>query len=71
MAVMPVNEESSSERSRWLGPAAILVVVGISLWLLHGELRDFRYRDISRAMFATPAWRAIAALGASQARGPD
>jgi phosphatidylglycerol lysyltransferase len=62
MALMPVNEESSSKRTRWLGPAAILVVVGISLWLLHGELRDFRYRDISRAMFATPAWRAIAAL---------
>jgi len=59
---MPVNEKSSSLRARWLGPAAVLVIVGISLWLLHGELREFRYRDISRAMFATPPWRAILAL---------
>jgi len=59
---MPVNEESSAKRVRWIGPAVILVIVGVSLWLLHGELREFRYRDISRAILATPAWRAIAAL---------
>lgn len=57
-----VEVEPSAERSRWIGPAVILVVVGISLWLLHGELKDFRYRDISRAMFATPVWRALTAL---------
>lgn len=67
MALMPVNEKSSSFRSRWLGPAAVLAIVGISLWLLHGELREFRYRDISRAMFATPLWRAIAALALTAA----
>ena len=63
VAVIAVSEESSSVKARWIGPAAILVIVGISLWLLHGELREFRYRDISRAMFALPAWRAFAALG--------
>jgi phosphatidylglycerol lysyltransferase len=63
VAVTPMSDEASSERTRWIGPAAVLVIVGISLWLLHGELRDFRYHDITRAMFATPRWRALAALG--------
>ena len=60
--MMPVSRESSSERARWIGPVAVLLIVGISLWLLHGELRAFRYRDISRAIFATPPWRAFEAL---------
>ena len=57
-----IKAAPTSRKTRLIGPAVILVIVGISLWFLHDELKDFRYRDISRAMFATPAWRVLAAL---------
>ncbi len=60
---MRVGQEESSERPRWPGPAAIVSVIALSLWLLHGELRNFRYHDITRAVFATPLASALAALG--------
>jgi len=38
----------------WAGPLAILVLLGLALYLLHGELRQYHYRDITRAIFGLP-----------------
>ena len=38
----------------WAGPLAILILLVIALFLLHGELRAYRYHDITRAIFALP-----------------
>ena len=38
----------------WVGPLAILVLLVIALLVLHGELRAYRYHDITRAIFALP-----------------
>src|SRR5512143_2553857 len=37
--------------SVWLGPLAILAVIAFSVFLLHRELRQFRYHDITNALF--------------------
>ncbi len=48
---------------RWGGPAAALAVLGAALALLHHELRDFRYHEVSRAVRAIPLDRlGLAAL---------
>ncbi len=67
MGITPTEEGAPSITSRWIGPAAVLVVIGVSLWLVHGELKSFRYHDISRAMFAIPLWRGVAALALTAA----
>jgi phosphatidylglycerol lysyltransferase len=38
----------------WVGPLAILVLLGLALFLLHGELRQYHYKDITRAIFGLP-----------------
>ena len=52
------QEETTTAAKRrlppWVGPLAILVLLGFALYLLHGELRQYHYRDISRAIFGLP-----------------
>lgn len=48
----PLTEQKGTYS--WAGPLAILVLLVIALYLLHGELRQFRYHDITRAIFALP-----------------
>jgi phosphatidylglycerol lysyltransferase len=36
----------------WVGPLVILVLLIVALFVLHGELRAYHYRDITRAIFA-------------------
>lgn len=53
----PQTERSSARRSNWvaasawLGPLAILLVIAFSVFLLHRELRQFHYHDITAALF--------------------
>ena len=46
----------------WAGPVAILVLLVIALFVLHGELRSYRYPDITRALFALPRSNVFLAL---------
>jgi phosphatidylglycerol lysyltransferase len=43
------------KRARWLGAAAILAVLAFAIFLLHRELRDFHYRDVTAALFSLRA----------------
>ena len=38
----------------WAGPLVILLLLILSLFVLHGELRQYHYHDITRAIFAVP-----------------
>ena len=38
----------------WAGPVTILLLLAFALYLLHVELRQYRYQDISRAIFDLP-----------------
>ncbi|HVD60040.1 MAG TPA: bifunctional lysylphosphatidylglycerol flippase/synthetase MprF [Gemmatimonadaceae bacterium] len=62
---MTIDEEPVSKRiiPTWLGPLTILVLLVVALFVLHGELRAYRYHDITRAIFALPKWNVILALG--------
>lgn len=46
----------------WVGPLAILVLLVIALLVLHGELRAYRYHDITRAIFALPRSNVLMAV---------
>ncbi|HEY3257491.1 MAG TPA: hypothetical protein VGJ64_01435, partial [Gemmatimonadaceae bacterium] len=46
----------------WAGPIAILVLLVIALFVLHGELRAYRYHDITRAIVALPRSNVFLAL---------
>jgi phosphatidylglycerol lysyltransferase len=48
--------------ARWLGPVAILLLFFFALHVLRGELRTHGYREIMRAMQATPPRQLLAAL---------
>lgn len=45
-----------------LKPALSLLFFALALWLLHHELRDFHYRDVTRYLAAVPAQRVLLAL---------
>jgi phosphatidylglycerol lysyltransferase len=62
---LTIDEESVSKRiiPTWLGPLTILILLVVALFVLHGELRAYRYHDITRAIFALPRWNVILALG--------
>ena len=47
----------------WPGPLAILAVIAFSVFLLHRELRQFRYHDITRALFMLEPHAVAAAVG--------
>ncbi len=48
---------------QWVGPLAILLLLILALFVLHGELRQYRYHDITRAIFALPRASILEALG--------
>ena len=46
-----------------LTPWLSLAFFALALWLLHGELKDFRYRDVIRFFDQLPASRVLLAVG--------
>ena len=65
VAIMVEPAEGSDKRRlpSWAGPAAILVVLVVALVVLYGELRQYRYHDLTRAVFAMPRRSVLEALG--------
>jgi phosphatidylglycerol lysyltransferase len=47
----------------WGGPIVILVLLLVSLFVLHNELRQYRYHDLSRAILAIPRMDLLLSLG--------
>jgi phosphatidylglycerol lysyltransferase len=56
----PVVASAVTDRHRplrWLWPAIVLLLVAGAIYILHGELREYRYHDIMRELAAVPAAR--------------
>lgn len=57
-AALPARKRAPS----WAGPLAVLILLVIALFVLHSELRHYRYHDITRAIFALPRSNVVLAL---------
>jgi phosphatidylglycerol lysyltransferase len=65
MAVAIAPDQVTARERRfppWVGPAVILALLVFALFLLHGELRAYRYHDITRAIEALPRSNFLFAL---------
>jgi phosphatidylglycerol lysyltransferase len=49
----------------WLGPTAVVLVLAIALWALHGELRSLHWRQIAGALGSVPRTSLLAAFAAT------
>src|SRR6266496_1409904 len=65
MAATTAEPDEVSKRllPSWAGPIAILVVLVVALIVLYGELRQYHYHDLTRAVFALPRRSVLVALG--------
>ncbi|NUS97689.1 MAG: hypothetical protein HOQ11_09830 [Gemmatimonadaceae bacterium] len=51
-----------SRLARWLGPIVVFALVALALHALHGELGQYRTRDIVHALWSIPGERLLYAL---------
>jgi uncharacterized membrane protein YbhN (UPF0104 family) len=61
------DAESTRMLPDWLPPTAVVAMLALALWILHGELQALRWRDIAGALGSVPPGALLAAAGATTA----